>query len=144
MSGSNVLSNLPWNCPVPYLDTPVWPLLRGISAAPVSEVQVVAIALPEELGALQCPSSFCARLAAAPRVEEDLGGQQARPQLPDVVGVWGLMSPVSALRPPLVLSLHLEQAGARDWQGDWHVGTHPHPSHSCWCWCLAPTTVHGN
>lgn len=60
MSGINVLSNLLWNCPVPYLDTPVWPLLRGISAALVSEAQVVAMALPEERGALQRPSSFCA------------------------------------------------------------------------------------
>ncbi|RLV83757.1 hypothetical protein DV515_00016332 [Chloebia gouldiae] len=94
----NVLSNLLWNSLVFHLD--------NICTSPAErqtqclEAQVVAMAVPEQL---QCPSSFCA-------------GSKTDSSTKGCRGPWGAagqLSPVSARKPPLLLSLHLEQAAAQ-------------------------------
>lgn len=96
---------------------------------------MVAMALPGELGSLQCPSIFCAETDSS--TKGCRGPWAAAGQAPSS-WTWlgsGTDEPCkctqapSAAVPALGSGRHTRYQ-ARDWRGDWHVGTHPHMGHT--------------
>lgn len=100
--GSNVLRDFLWSCLVPYLDSICMsPTNRHVQTRCL-EAQVVALALPEGLEDLQCPSSFCAgpKTNSSTKVAEDLGVQQARTPAPGHGGGLGTDEPCKCTQAP--------------------------------------------